>query len=350
VGKPAARVGDPTVHGGSIVGPGVPTVMIGGMPAAVVGDNHLCPMVTPAPAPVPHVGGPVAMGCFVVLIGGKPAARMGDMCVCTGPPDSIAMGCPTVLIGEGGGGGAGMGQGGAAQKASDTAKEVKTDEGHYLDVTFTDKGGFPIGGVGYEIKAPDGTISTGALASKLRKGGIAKGNYEITLKAITHAKWSKKSAKVGDKVKLTAQTSGIPSGEPAKCEIFIRDSNYADKLLKSLDTTVDNDKVEVEWEFQVDETFEKIQSDKDKTPRYSSPAWYFTVTSAGLTMRSDLLKYQDFIELKLKDDQGKPLANKKFRLYLANGEIRNGQLDGSGYAKVDKIPPGNVRVSFDVKQ
>jgi uncharacterized Zn-binding protein involved in type VI secretion len=38
------------------------------------------------------------MGCFTVLIAGQPAARVGDMCVCTGPPDIVAMGSTTVLI------------------------------------------------------------------------------------------------------------------------------------------------------------------------------------------------------------------------------------------------------------
>ena len=69
-------------------------------PAARVGDMHVCPMVTPAVPPVPHVGGPIMPpGCITVLIGGMPAARMGDMATCVGPPDVIAMGNPTVLIG-----------------------------------------------------------------------------------------------------------------------------------------------------------------------------------------------------------------------------------------------------------
>jgi uncharacterized Zn-binding protein involved in type VI secretion len=68
-------------------------------PATRVGDMHTCPLVNPGP--VPHVGGPVLpAGCPTVLIGGQPAARVGDMAVCTGPPDSIAMGSPTVLIGN----------------------------------------------------------------------------------------------------------------------------------------------------------------------------------------------------------------------------------------------------------
>jgi uncharacterized Zn-binding protein involved in type VI secretion len=68
-----------------------------GMPAARVGDMHVCPMITGI---VPHVGGPILPpGGIPVLIGGMPAARVGDMAVCVGPPDVIVMGSFTVLIG-----------------------------------------------------------------------------------------------------------------------------------------------------------------------------------------------------------------------------------------------------------
>ncbi|MBI4586170.1 MAG: PAAR domain-containing protein [Planctomycetes bacterium] len=69
--------------------------------AARVGDMHVCPMVTPGVPPVPHVGGPISgPGVPTVLIGNQPAAVMGDMCVCVGPPDSIVKGSATVLIGN----------------------------------------------------------------------------------------------------------------------------------------------------------------------------------------------------------------------------------------------------------
>lgn len=59
---------------------------------------HVCPMVNPGP--VPHVGGPIMpAGEPTVMIGGMPAARVGDMATCSGPPDVIAMGSTTVLIG-----------------------------------------------------------------------------------------------------------------------------------------------------------------------------------------------------------------------------------------------------------
>lgn len=68
-----------------------------GMPAARLGDMHVCPMVNPGG--VPHVGGPVLAGEATVLIAGMPAARIGDMCTCSGPPDSIIAGSSTVFIG-----------------------------------------------------------------------------------------------------------------------------------------------------------------------------------------------------------------------------------------------------------
>ena len=68
-----------------------------GKPAARITDLHVCPMVT---ALVPHVGGPVTgPGTPTVLIGGLPAAVMGDLCTCTGPPDTIVLGSTTVMIG-----------------------------------------------------------------------------------------------------------------------------------------------------------------------------------------------------------------------------------------------------------
>lgn len=96
---PAARAGDSTAHGGTIAS-GYARVMIDGMPAARVGDTHVCPMTTPGTPPVPHTGGPVITGCARVLIGGQPAARVGDTASCVGPPDTIVSGCTTVLIGD----------------------------------------------------------------------------------------------------------------------------------------------------------------------------------------------------------------------------------------------------------
>ncbi len=69
-------------------------------PAARLTDMHVCPMQTPGLPPIPHVGGPiVGPGVPTVLIGKLPAAVLGDACVCVGLPDTIVKGSSTVLIG-----------------------------------------------------------------------------------------------------------------------------------------------------------------------------------------------------------------------------------------------------------
>ncbi|KIA88077.1 PAAR domain-containing protein [Kaistella jeonii] len=89
----AARLNDPTDHGGVIVGPCCPTVLIGGMPAANLGDMHICP----PPESPPHLSTPFPLGSSTVLIGGKPALHVGDS---AGYGAKIILGCPTVIIGS----------------------------------------------------------------------------------------------------------------------------------------------------------------------------------------------------------------------------------------------------------
>lgn len=94
---PAARTLDSTAHGSPLSGAGSSNVLIGGKPAwRTLLDFHSCPLSS---GPVPHVGGVVPVGSTSVLINNVPAARQGDTLVEAGPPNSIASGCPTVLIG-----------------------------------------------------------------------------------------------------------------------------------------------------------------------------------------------------------------------------------------------------------
>jgi uncharacterized Zn-binding protein involved in type VI secretion len=69
-------------------------------PAARLTDLHTCPMVTPGLPPIPHVGGPiVGPGVPTVIVGGLPASVVGDNAVCVGPPDVVVKGSATVMIG-----------------------------------------------------------------------------------------------------------------------------------------------------------------------------------------------------------------------------------------------------------
>jgi uncharacterized Zn-binding protein involved in type VI secretion len=137
-------------------------------PAARIGDMHLCPMQTPAVVPIPHVGGPILPpGAPTVLIGGQPAACVGDMAICVGPPDVIVMGStgvmisgrpaarmgdmcahlgaivggyPTVLIGEvGGGGGAGGAAAAGVTAAAATMRAAKASGAAFVETNCATK-------------------------------------------------------------------------------------------------------------------------------------------------------------------------------------------------------------------
>jgi len=356
MGKPAARMGDMTVHGGSIV-VGCPTVLIGNKPAARVSDMHTCPMQTPAPVPVPHVGGPILPpGAVTVLIGGMPAACVGDMATCVGPPDSIAPpGEPTVLIGPGGGGGAGAGRagGGGAQQEGEAGGEGGVsaeieDEGedHFLHVDFVDQGGFPVMGTSYSLTKSGSMIDEGVLTGRVKKTGIESGSYDIELRVITKAEWSAQEAQVGDEVGLTADCSGIEDGTDAQLVIMLRDLNAPDREIKAIESSVSGDKIEGTWTFEINEDLLPVQNERSGRQGYSSPAYYFVAKAAGCSARSKLLKFKARVDLKFVDDEGNPIANTPFKVYCSNGVIKKGTLDGNGEARVENIPPGRIRVSL----
>jgi uncharacterized Zn-binding protein involved in type VI secretion len=360
MGKPAARMGDPTAHGGAIT-MGFPMVLIGGMPAARMGDMHVCPMMTPAVPPIPHVGGPILLGSPMVLIGGMPAARMGDMAMCVGPPSTILMGCPTVLIGEGGsgsasGGGAGSGAAAAAAAGAATAKSDNVESfkkiEHWVEFQFTDKVGNPVSGMPYKFTDPDGKESLGILRpdGRVARDGMKKGNCKAILMSVYGAKWSKDYVPVGEKVKMEAATDGFENGTSASFQVFKRDIHGPDTLVIEIKTKVQSNKIEAEWEYPVPEAPTGKQSEHKSISQYSYPDYYFDALVENAKARSGILACGDWIEICLKDNDGKSIPNKKFKAYLSSGEIRRGSLDGSGKAKLEKVPPGDVLFLLDPRE
>ncbi len=337
MGKPAARLGDSTAHGGVIMA-GAPTVLIGGAPAARMGDIHVCPMMNPGTPPPPHVGQQIIMGSPTVLICGQMAARVGDPVMCSGPPDSIVAGCPTVLIGESAAVSAGAMASAAKAGGGTKGQEV---ESHFLDVTFVDKAGLPIKGIDYKIKSPNGDETMGTLSGPIKKTGIPQGNYEIQLRAIVSAKWSKNEARDSETVKLKAEAIGFDSGAEVKFEIWEKNANKADSLIQTIDNIrLNNDTAETSWQYAWSE------NQLGGVNGYSTPAFYFKVFIGGLAQRSNILNYKDYVELWLKDAEENPVPNAKYRVFLSNGEIREGQLDSNGYKKIEKVPPGKWRADF----
>ncbi len=353
----AARLGDSCTHGGTII-VGCPTVLIGNMPAARVGDMHVCPMVTPGTPPIPHVGGPILPpGSPTVLIGGMPAARMGDMATCVGPPDSIVLGCMTVMIGtagsgSGSGGGASSGASKAAQVSAQQANsnnvESVTKEKNWIEFEFVDKTGNAISGVHYKFTDTENneTIAVIKPDGRIKRDGIKEGQCKVELYDLFSAEWSEDNAKIGDKIKLKVKSIGIDNGSKVEFRIFVKDINYSDHLLTKLEAEIKSDKAEVEWELKVDENLIKIVEHKESIGRYSQPFFYFDAYCNELTAKSGILNVKDEVEVVFKDEDGKAIKDKEFKIILPSGEIKKGKLDGSGKAKIENVPPGEVKISI----
>lgn len=366
MGQPAARVGDMTAHGGVITGPGCPTVLIGGMPAARVGDMHVCPMMNPGLPPPPHVGGPICKGSTGVLIGGAPAARLGDLCTCAGPPATVLLGCPTVLIGEvGGGGGSGAGSGGAGggggsgslvaasslglaiavQNGSPPAPEAPVE--HWIEFRFVDSGGMPVVGIPFCFKGSDGVKERGTLqaSGRIRRERIPPGQCEVELFYVTRARWSKAEAKTSEELILTADTEGFEDGTRATITVFRRDVSGTDKRVAVLEKTVSGNRVEARWSHAAADP-ESAAPDETNPATFSSPVFFFTVEVKNCTAQSDLLRVEDLIEIELIDEDDEPVSNDEACLVLANGQIREARLGADGRWRADDLPPGKVRVEF----
>ena len=386
MGQPAARLTSMTAHGGTVIAVN-PTVLVGKMPVACLGDMHVCPLVTGV---VPHVGGPILLGSFGVLAGGRPVARMGDMAVCVGPPDTIVLGEFTVLVGDispsggGGGGGGGSGEGGgggfagiagaamsavgsaaalvmsiassaaascvgaqsATQGGNSTTASLASKAAHWIKFQFRDKAGLPVSAVPYVFKGVDGEESRSNLnaGGEIHKTGIDSGQCSVRLLSLSDAKWSAEEAKTDEELTMSAKAEGLTDGAPAEFKIFYRDLRGPDIPAGTVSAKVQGDKIEAKWKHPDDGPEPTADASNDPSVGYSRPEYFFVVESEDCRAMSNMLRFKDWLELELKDEEENALTNEEYRLVLANGEIRKGSTDSKGRSRIENVPPGPVQV------
>ncbi len=346
MGKPAARMGDSTAHGG-VITVGCPTVLIGGQPAARMGDMHMCPMLNPGTPPPPHVGGAVMLGSPLVLIGGMPAARMGDMAMCMGPPDTIVGGCPTVLIGEGPGSGGGAG-GGAGQGGSAASAPVLTGTPgqkilgkHWVEYKFVDSNNLPLAGVKYLYKDVAGAKhhSSLSLDGRIYKGGLAdEGKTQAELYGLKNPHWSKDTAKADEKLTLETETFGLAEGLAARIDIWVTDIEGPDYVIKSIQEIIKGKKISTTWALA-------HASGADLMPLAIAPDFYFTVSVGTDKARSGPVRIRDWVDIEFKNEQGKSIANAEYELLTPAGDVRRGKTGGTGKAREENLSPAKIVVN-----
>lgn len=344
-GKPAARLTDMTAHGGTITGPGVPTVLIGKLPAATMGDMHVCPMVTPGTPPIPHVGGPITLGSTGVFIGKKPAARMGDMAVCVGPPSSIILGCMTVMIGEAGSGSQ-AGSAGAAAAAVTQAptgvkkveaikiekKETSPIEAYQILATVKDKGGRPIAGARYWIEDPDGSKIKGATSADgtiTHSGYSKKGSYTLHIVAFGEIKSSKNPIEIGKETTIAAQVDA-EDGTLGHYFVNLVGTDGNRTLLDQLEAKVSGKRLDAKWTLSVERWKRLFDLDQNLS---ATGIEVVAMVEEALAV-SKVIPLDLSYEIEVKDHKGQAMANQEIEIAQKDGQLHKAKTDGSGKLKI----------------
>jgi hypothetical protein len=114
-----------------------------------------------------------------------------------------------------------------------------------------------------------------------------------------------------------------------------------------IEVKVSGNKIDAEWEYPVPDNETRERIDDAPFEAYSFPEYYFEAIVENIRTRSGMLACGDSVEICLKDHDGKAIGNKKYKALLSSGEVRQGTFDGSGKAKLEKVPPGKILFSLD---
>jgi hypothetical protein len=191
---------------------------------------------------------------------------------------------------------------------------------------------------------------------KLSRNGLKGRSNSIPvfpMPVITNMKWSAGEARRGDLLTLSADLDRVESGTGLLVTIYEYDSDGAHDRITELPAVVENGKIELSWEYQYHEDVDEIPTEEEMREyggSYNPPEYFFTVKfidyEFGLDQESGLLTFKDYLEIELADEYGNRSAGEKYKILLPDGSEQEGTLDDNGYARVENVPPGRVRIEF----
>lgn len=204
------------------------------------------------------------------------------------------------------------------------------------------------------IEIPDNLKDELTATVKLSKHGLEKKSNTIILLPpvkITNVKWDKDEAKRGDILKLTADVKGCYDGAETKVEIYEHDDDGAHDLVVSFPALVKNQKIKTEWEFQYMGDTDDIPTEDESEKGYKNPEYFFRVSLGGVSQDSGLLKFKDWMEIKVENEFGRKLKDLEYTLILPDGKKKKGKLNDEGIISEDNLPPGKCLIEFpDVEE
>ncbi len=201
-----------------------------------------------------------------------------------------------------------------------------------------------------EITVPEKAKEALFAEVKLSKLSLSKKSNALILLPtieIKNLKWDRDEVHRSDIVKITAEVSNVYDDAEAEVQIWEHDSDNAHDFIASIPVTVKNKKIETEWEFQYVDDTDDIPTDEEAEKGYQWPEYFFRVNVGGKSEDSKVMKFKDWVEIEWIYEYDQPAANKKFKLYTADGNETQDTLDNSGKFKIEYLPPGPVRILID---
>lgn len=200
-----------------------------------------------------------------------------------------------------------------------------------------------------EVRVPEKAKEGLYAEVKLPNHGLKQKSPALVLTSpvkIKNPQWSQSATRRGDVLTLSAEVEGVPDGTESRFRIFEHDEEDAHDVVTELTTSVEDGKAEVDWEFVYLEDTDDIPREEETEKEYKAPEYFFQVEVEGITAQSDLLTFKDWIEVSLIDEDGQPVGEESYTLYMPDGNKRKGKLDSEGRAKEEEVPPGRCIVKF----
>jgi len=235
-------------------------------------------------------------------------------------------------------------------------KEVKSGDfvfTYSLEVYVEDEDGVPIDDIECTVTFSDGSKEEGIFKDgRVRFEDAPPGKFTLELESyefvfkqlgeIIKARWEKDKAKCGDEVKMIVDVKDFDDGIPAKLEIWERDVDGKNDLIEQIDGEVQGNKVEAVWVYSAEDVEEDLKEDVEEEEE-GEPEYFFTVKIEGGEANSEILTFSYLLDIYLEDEDGTPLDDVEYTVFLSDGTERKGKFK-DGHAKIDDAAYGSFTV------
>ena len=198
-------------------------------------------------------------------------------------------------------------------------------------------------------------ISTGSGSQTEKQNNAEETNDTEKNTAISNSHWEDTNgntitkALVGDEVYLCADVTDIDDGATAKIKIIEKDDDGNNDDIDSVSGKVQDSKIKTKWKVIYTEDDDDSNSQQEKEEKgYTLPEYAFSVECDDVESdESGQLDVRGWIKTQFIDKKtGKPISNKKYIIYLNDGNSINGVSDSEGNIEIKDLKQGEYFIIF----